>query len=132
MPARRRISWLVCYDIADRRRLQRVHRVMCRHAVPVQHSVFHAVATRPELLAVFDEIGKCIDPRHDDVRAYPLSTLEAPTTFGAGALAPGIMLGYTRGHRFTLGGQPMCQESARPDGPERRKGRPNALLRREK
>ena len=128
MPASRRTPWLICYDIADRRRLQRVHRVMRRHAVPLQYSVFHAMATRSELLAIFDEIEGRIDARHDDVRAYPLSMIEKPAMFGADALAPGIMLGYTQARGLTLGGPSMYPKSARSDGPDRRKGRPNLLF----
>ena len=128
IPVSRRTSWLVCYDIADRRRLQRVYRVMCRHADPVQHSVFHAMATRPELLAIFDEIEERIDARHDDVRAYPLSAFEEPRMFGVGAFAPGIMLGYTRSLGFTLGRHPVYPESDRSNDPNRRKGRPKALI----
>ena len=107
----------------------RVHRVMRRHAVPVQHSVFHAMATRSELLAIFDEIDCLIDARHDHVRGYPLSMIEKPTMFGADALAPGIMLGYTQARGLTTGGPSMYPKSARSDGPDRRKGRPSALFR---
>lgn len=93
MPASRRTPWLLCYDIASPRRLQRVHRVACRHATPFQRSVFHTVATRHEILAMIHEFEECIDPDQDDVRAYPLTTA-VPVTFGRDRLASGVMLCY--------------------------------------
>ena len=48
MPAGRRTPWLICYDIADPPRLQRV-RTISRHAVPLQYSVFCTDATRTPL-----------------------------------------------------------------------------------
>ena len=92
MPANRRTPWLLCYDIADPRRLQRVHRVVCRHAVPLQYSVFHTIATRHEVLDMLHDIEEHIAPREDDVRAYPLLTTAWPVTLGRGRLASGIML----------------------------------------
>lgn len=92
MPASRRTPWLVCYDIADPRRLQRVHRVARRHATPLQYSVFHTVATRREVRAMTDEIEEHIDPRQDDVRAYALLTTAQPVTLGDSHLASGVML----------------------------------------
>ena len=92
MPASRRTPWLLCYDIADARRLQRVHRVVRQHAVPLQYSVFHTVATRREVLVILHEIEEYIDPRQDDVRAYPLLTTARPITFGRERLANDVML----------------------------------------
>ena len=92
MPASRRTSWLICYDIANPRRLQRVHRTACRHATPLQYSVFHAVATRNEILTALRDIESHIDSRQDDVRAYPLLTAARPVIVGRSRLANGIML----------------------------------------
>ena len=95
MPANRRTPWLLCYDIADPRRLQRVHRIACRHATPLQYSVFHTVATRRELQAIVDEVEDHIDPGHDDVRAYPLLVTAPTTILGRSRLPDGVMLGHS-------------------------------------
>lgn len=95
MPASRRTSWLICYDIADPRRLQRVHRTACRHATPLQYSVFHAVATRNEILTALRDIESHIDSLQDDVRAYPLLTATRPVIVGRSRLASGVMLFHT-------------------------------------
>jgi len=92
MPANRRTPWLLCYDIANPRRLQRVHRVACRHAVPLQYSVFHVTATRREAMAVLGEIEEYIDHRYDDVRLYPLSTTTHATVRGRSRLPQDVLL----------------------------------------
>ena len=96
MPANRRTPWLLCYDIADPRRLQRVHRVACRHATPLQYSVFHTVATRREVQAIVSEVEAHIDAGHDDVRAYPLLVTAPTTILGRSRLPDGVMLGHSR------------------------------------
>jgi CRISPR-associated protein Cas2 len=63
---------LICYDIADPRRLGRVHRFLTRHAVPVQYSVFIVHASAAQVAALLVELGRLIHPRQDDVRCYPL------------------------------------------------------------
>ena len=102
MPANRRTPWLICYDVADPRRLQRVHRVARRHAIPLQYSVFHTIATRHDVLGMLHDIEEHIDPRQDDVRAYPLLTTARPVVVGDGLLASGITL--CRSVKFDLTG----------------------------
>jgi len=91
MPAGRNRPWLLCYDIADPRRLQRVHRVARRHGTPLQYSLFHIAATRRDAQAVLAWIEPEIDPRADDVRIYPLSTLGRAIVRGRGRVADGVL-----------------------------------------
>ncbi|MFZ0257941.1 MAG: CRISPR-associated endonuclease Cas2 [Gammaproteobacteria bacterium] len=63
---------LICYDIADPRRLNRVHRCLVRHGLPLQYSVFLVYAHKAGLQAILAEMRTLIDHRKDDVRAYPL------------------------------------------------------------
>ena len=65
VPANRRTPWLVCYDIADKSRLQRVHRLISRRAIPFQYSVFYINATRNDIVDMVGEIAICINPHHD-------------------------------------------------------------------
>lgn len=88
---RRSGTWLVCYDIADRRRLARVHRWLVRHAVPVQYSVFIATGTAAEIDALVQGIARRIDPRRDDVRLYPLERGRPAHVLGQPLLAAGIV-----------------------------------------
>jgi CRISPR-associated protein Cas2 len=91
MPASRKTPWLICYDIADPRRLQRVHAIACRHAVPFQYSLFCREATRKEIAMILDTLAEAIDPRHDDLRAYPLLTGVPQRHYGRGRLPEGVL-----------------------------------------
>ncbi len=91
MPASKRTPWIVCYDIADPRRLVRVHRKLKRHGIPVQYSVFFLQSTRRALTALLSTVVvPLIDPRFDDLRAYPLLSGAAPTVFGRGSAPDGV------------------------------------------
>ena len=91
MPASKRTPWIVCYDIADPRRLVRVHRKLKRHGIPVQYSVFFLQSTRKALTALLaTAVVPLIDSRADDLRAYPLLSGSAPTVFGRGSIPDGV------------------------------------------
>lgn len=79
-------AWLLAYDIADKRRLSRLHRYMKRQAVPVQYSVFYFEGSTLQLGRLLNEINDYINPKQDDVRAYPLPQDLKYDTFGRGSL----------------------------------------------
>lgn len=64
--------FVVSYDIADPKRLGRVHRILKRQGLPVQYSVFSVVMRRPQLLRLLESIDAVIDSAEDDVRCYTL------------------------------------------------------------
>ena len=90
MPASKRTPWLVCYDIADPDRLRQVHKEVRRYASPFQYSVFRTQATRREVVRRLDMLAHIIDPRYDDIRAYPLLTAFEPVIYGRPLLANGL------------------------------------------
>ena len=100
MPAARETPWLVCYDVADPRRLQRVHRVISRRAIPFQYSVFYASAARKDIENMLREVEAQIDPRRDDIRAYPLLTTARPFIYGRSRLPDQVMLLGSAGMLF--------------------------------
>jgi len=65
--------YLVCYDIADEKRLARIYRLMKGRGLHIQYSVFYCVLTWQEIKKLKNEIRQIIHPRYDDVRIYPLS-----------------------------------------------------------
>ncbi len=85
-------QYLICYDIADRRRLVRVHRFLTTRAVALQYSVFSAVLRRRELEDILENLEERIDAREDDVRVYPLPDAPQATTIGRSFLPEGITL----------------------------------------
>lgn len=64
------LPWLIAYDIADDRRLIRLHHFLRRHAIPVQYSVFMLRASTGYVGRLVKSIDEIIDQRHDDVRIY--------------------------------------------------------------
>lgn len=84
--------YLICYDIADPKRLSRVHRLLSRYAVPVQYSVFTARLNKPDLMKLLAEVQKRINPREDDVRAYTLPERCEATAMGVQFFPEGVML----------------------------------------
>lgn len=65
-------NWLVAYDIADEKRLVRLHRYIKKRAVPVQYSVFLMRATHPAMERMVSEMEELIERARDDVRVYLL------------------------------------------------------------
>lgn len=65
--------YLLAYDIADNRRLQRVHRRLLRSGLPVQKSVFLVFATGKGLTELLNELEGLMHKREDDLRAYPIA-----------------------------------------------------------
>jgi len=80
--------YLIAYDIAHPRRLQRLHRVLRTEALAVQESVFLVFGTRDEMEQLLDRLEALMDPREDDLRAYPVG--EPPSLWLSG---PGVIDG---------------------------------------
>ena len=85
-------NWLIAYDIADPRRLQRVHRFLCRHAVPVQYSVFVSRCSAAKLGSIRASLAKLVKNREDDVRFYPVPEPAQLFVYGKKALPEGLLL----------------------------------------
>ncbi len=84
-----RTSYLVCYDIANPRRLSRVYRFVKRQGIHLQYSVFHCRLTWPELKELEAGLREIIDEKRDDVRIYPLPGEPNVTVMGQGDRVPG-------------------------------------------
>lgn len=91
MPANRRTPWLIAYDIAAPNRLQRVHRSVRQCAEPLQRSVFRMTATRRQVEGLMGKIEDLIDPKSDDVRAYPLAANGRHLIYGPPCLPEGVL-----------------------------------------
>jgi len=83
-----RACYLVCYDIADRRRLRRVYRFLKGHGVPLQYSVFLCSFTWPELQTALSHLNQLIETAADDVRIDPLPAGQAIMSLGCGDRTP--------------------------------------------
>ena len=64
-------DYLICYDIADPRRVQKMGRELDKLAIRIQYSVFYAPsATQEMLFDIIETIDGIIEPEEDDVRIY--------------------------------------------------------------
>lgn len=93
-------AWLVCYDIADPRRLERLGRAVREFGVPLQYSVLWARLDGTGLGIAIGEIAGRIDPRRDDVRLYPLPENVQITGLGRDVVPLGVDLGDPVLRRF--------------------------------
>lgn len=85
-----RESFVIGYDIADPRRLQRVHRAMCKFAAPLEYSVFLLVGSTTDKDRCLLRIANLIKPGEDDVRCYPLPSRGFQRRLGRASLPAGI------------------------------------------
>jgi CRISPR-associated protein Cas2 len=93
-------AWLICYDVAEPRRLARVRRAVCEFGVPVQYSVFWARLDGAGLNAALKAVAERINPRADDVRFYPLPENAQISGLGRDVVPVGVDLGDPVLRRF--------------------------------
>lgn len=86
-------DYIICYDIADPRRLGRIHRVLKKQATAVQYSVFLFSGTEGQLQSCLAQLQHLMDPHQDDIRAYPLPQRGLRLVLGRKVLPEGIFLG---------------------------------------
>ena len=83
-------SWLIAYDIADSARLQRMHRVLKRHATAIEYSIFLFSGSEADLERCMTEVENTADHDKDDVRCYALPQNGVTWHFGRATLPEGI------------------------------------------
>ena len=105
-----RQRYLITYDIADPKRLGRVAKYMGQHACRVQRSVFVVAMGRPCLHHVLVDLETMIDPKQDDIRAYPVSPTGNVTLLGRQLLAVNTLLGENGQSRLVLIQDPTDRE----------------------
>lgn len=82
--------YLVTYDITDRKRLVRVHRLLKSQAIALQYSVFIVVMNKADCEELIEALNALIDIKTDDVRLYPLPQKPEWHAWGAGLWPDGI------------------------------------------
>jgi CRISPR-associated protein Cas2 len=80
--------YLICYDVVNDRRRNRVANLLKGYGLRVQKSVFECVLSGEQCEMVKRKLEKCLKPEEDQVRFYPMS-------------------GHTRGKVMILGMQPV-------------------------
>lgn len=92
MAANQRQLWLISYDIADPKRLMRVHRWLKGCGLPVQYSVFTVSMTLRELRRLIKDLSARISPTKDDIRFYPLPANPKQVCLGMQIFPEGVYL----------------------------------------
>jgi len=65
------LDFLVCYDIADEKRLKKIAKYMEKNSTRIQNSVFlYPKVTKERLLNLVEKLQKLINHDEDDVRIY--------------------------------------------------------------
>jgi CRISPR-associated protein Cas2 len=82
--------FLLAYDIADPKRLVRVHRTVRNHGIPLQYSVFLVPGTAGDIDGLLAALDRIIDARADDIRVYPLPKVLDAVHYGRQWLPLGI------------------------------------------
>ena len=83
-------DYIICYDIANPRRLARIHRALKKQALAVQYSVFLFSGTEVQLQRCLAQLQALMDERYDDIRAYPLPQRGLRLVLGASVLPDGL------------------------------------------
>jgi CRISPR-associated protein Cas2 len=97
------VLYLIAYDIANPKRLSRVHRTLKKQGLPVQYSVFTVVIKRKALFRLMDSISQLIHPAEDDIRCYRLPEHSDIKTLGRQFFPEEVML-FTDGVNRLFGG----------------------------
>ena len=82
--------FVVAYDIAEPRRLQRVHRLLCKYAAPLEYSVFLLVGATSDKDRCLAEVAQVIKAGEDDVRCYALPCRGYQNRVGRAVLPIGV------------------------------------------
>lgn len=88
---RKREPHILAYDIADKNRLQRVHKLLKSWGMPVQYSVFAVDLTARGADMLFEALARITDAEADDVRLYRIGQ-GAHCWSGRAPLPDGIIL----------------------------------------
>lgn len=77
-----RRPFLLAYDISDRRRLARMHRLLLKWGTAVQYSVFRVMLDQDDQKQLMAQVERIAAPKVDDVRLYRLPGGDAGTNLG--------------------------------------------------
>ena len=92
MALNERRNWLIAYDIAQPRRLGRVHRYVKTVSTPVQYSLYVAEETAQGIRGIRDTLADLIDRQADDVRIYQLPQRTRIAHIGRRPLPEGLLM----------------------------------------
>ena len=90
--------FVLCYDISDKKRLQKLHRLVSNHLIQIQYSVYYGEVSTEDMDILIQNIQKIIHKTQDDVRVYETQPFEQALVIGK--RSPHIMMFSERGQLF--------------------------------
>lgn len=87
--------YVIAYDISDRNRWRKVHRILIEAALPIQYSVFLFNGSREEFERCRIAVTQLIDQRKDDLRFYELPKRGLKKRIGRAQLPSGLYFSGT-------------------------------------
>ena len=118
MAIHQRHLFLLSYDIADPKRLIRVHRTVRRAGFPLQYSVFLVPGDAAAIDRLLKRLDAIIDPTRDDIRVYPLPSRLEVEHYGRQWLPAGVTPCPSEpiqgGRRAAAPSRPACQPAPPP------------------
>jgi len=92
MAKNKKLARLICYDIANEKRLSKVHKIVSEYAILIQYSVYYLYANAEEIDTLCSELRSVINAKEDDIRIYPLAKDPSIQTLGQQGLLEGVLL----------------------------------------
>ena len=84
---------LIAYDITCPRRLQKAHRYLSQHAIPLQNSIFLHLGSHEQAQQCFTDLSNILHSQQDNLRFYFLPNHTQIHSLGKIALPTGVILG---------------------------------------
>jgi len=73
-----RYDFIVCYDIADKKRLQKIAKQLEKASIRIQKSVFfYQQASKHDIKTLVENLNKILNEKEDDIRIYQIDTLKS-------------------------------------------------------
>lgn len=66
------MNYLICYDITNQKRLNRVRMYLTSHGLSVQKSFFSCETDKNKLASILTDLKSMIDEKKDKVSCYPI------------------------------------------------------------
>ncbi len=89
------MAWLIAYDIANPRRLQRVHKRVVAECWRLQYSLYWTPLDHRGIRALAADLERLIDPKADDVRFYLFPDDAWCRLYGPKPWAEGVIDAFT-------------------------------------
>ena len=84
-------NYIIYYDIASPRRLQKIYRHLSGIAIRVQYSIFHLQASKVEIEQLVVKLEQMVTAE-DDLRIYSTQALKKIKRLGKSEFPDGILL----------------------------------------